>query len=234
MADPTVLALRHVSFEDLGVVAPVLANRGLVAHYWDAGVDPVSELEDADPALLVILGGPIGARDEALHPFLDAELALIRRRLDAGRPVLGVCLGAQLIARALGGGLRAGDAEIGWAPVDLTAAGEASVLAPLAGVPVLHWHGDRIVLPEGVESLASTATTPVQAFATASALGLQFHLEADPSRIDRWLIGHAHQIGANGLDPRVIREDAARLGPTLEPIGRRVVADWLDAVGLPG
>ena len=148
MADPTVLALRHVSFEDLGVVAPVLANRGLVARYWDAGVDPVSELEDADPALLVILGGPIGARDEALHPFLDAELALIRRRLDAGRPVLGVCLGAQLIARALGGGLRAGDAEIGWAPVDLTAAGEASVLAPLAGVPVLHWHGDRIVLPE--------------------------------------------------------------------------------------
>lgn len=230
------LVVRHVAFEDLGILDSVLADHGLKVTYWDAGIDSVQAIAEAgDPDLLVVLGGPIGADDDAAYPFLVAEHELVRTRLLSGRPMLGICLGAQLMARALGGGVSSGDrVEIGWAPVDLTAVGARSVLAPLAGLDVLHWHGDRIILPESVGAtvLASMPTTPVQAFAVPGGLALQFHLEADPARIDRWLIGHAHELAANGLDPRVIRADSAARGPRLVDVGRQVVADWLTAVGL--
>lgn len=230
MADA--LVVRHVAFEDLGILAPVLAQRGLDVRYWDAGRDDPAALLRADPDLLVVLGGPIGAFDDDLHPFLRAELQLLHRHVDANRPTLGICLGAQLIARTMGGRIVPGAPEIGWAPVDLTPAGGASVLAHLAGVEVLHWHGDRIVLPEGVGSLATTASTAVQAFETPRALGLQFHLEADPARIDQWLIGHAHEVASVGLDPRRIRADAERCGPALVPLGQEVIGDWLSRQGL--
>ena len=98
----TAVAVRHVAFEDLGFIAPWLQQRGWRVAYHDAGVDHAAaiDLEQAD--LFAVLGGPIGAHDDALYPFLSDEVRLIRQRIDSGRPILGICLGAQLMARALG------------------------------------------------------------------------------------------------------------------------------------
>ena len=128
--------------------------------------------------------------------------------------MLGICLGAQLMAAALGARVAPGPAkEIGWAPLTLTAAGQASVLAPLGTTPVLHWHGDNCELPSGLRAARSTPHCPVQAFLrTPSQLALQFHLETEPARLEAWLVGHTVELGKAGIDPRDVRAQAQTLG----------------------
>jgi GMP synthase (glutamine-hydrolysing) len=147
MGSRTAAVIRHVAFEDLGIFREVLAARGYAVRYLEAGVDDLAgPLASAD--LAVVLGGPIGVYETERYPFLVTELRALERRLAAGRPTLGICLGAQLIAAALGARVYpGGKKEIGWAPVALTAAGRASPLAALEGRPVLHWHGDTFDLP---------------------------------------------------------------------------------------
>lgn len=224
------LAIRHVAFEDLGLIAGVLAERGHTIDYLDAGLDPIEQSSVLDADLVVALGGPIGVYDTPVYPFLHDEKAALAARLRAGRPTLGVCLGAQLMADALGAPVEpTGRTEIGYGALTLTADGRDSVLAPLDGIPVLHWHGDQFGIPDRARRLAQTPGFPNQAFAYgATALGLQFHLEADHTRIERWLIGHAHELAATGHDPRQIRADAAVAGPRLAGAARAVVHDWLD------
>lgn len=224
------LAIRHVAFEDLGLLAPLLAERGLSVCYAEAGVDAIDAALLMKPELVVILGGPIGVYENDLYPFLDAELVAIRARLDSGKPTLGICLGAQLMAKALGAGVAPGpQKEIGWAPLTLTAEGRASVLAAFATTPVLHWHGDNFELPVGAVRLASTPACPNQAFAIGDKqLGLQFHIEVDPARIEQWLIGHTVELGKAGIDPRALRRDAATLGRATAEKGRATLAAWLD------
>ena len=144
----TALAIRHLHFEDLGTLEPLLREMNYQVQYVDAVLDDLATLDVESPDLLVVLGGPIGAYDDALYPFLAAELQLLRRRLASARPLLGICLGAQLIARALGANVYPlGRKEIGFAPLTLTDAGRASPLAALEGVAVLHWHGDQFDIP---------------------------------------------------------------------------------------
>ena len=178
----TALAIKNVAFEDLGLIEPLLAARGFTVRYADAATDDLQALDPLAPDLLVVLGGPIGAYQEELYPFLRPELALIERRLQADRPTLGICLGSQLVARALGARVYPGSAgkEIGWAPIALTEAGAGSALRHLAPerTPVFHWHGDTFDLPTGATRLASTAAYPNQAFRWGGhVLALQFHCE---------------------------------------------------------
>ncbi len=228
----TALAIRHVPFEDLGLLGPLLEGRGYRCSYLDAGVDPLTPDAVLEPDVLVVLGGAVGVYDTGTYPFLDAERNAIAARLRAGLPVLGVCLGAQLIADALGAEVRStGRKEIGYAPVSLTAEGRSSVLAPLESVPVLHWHGDEFAIPAGAARLAETPGFPNQAFSLGSqVLGLQFHLEADHTRIEQWLVGHAHELATAGVDPNRIRRDAATFGPALAEAGRAVFFAWLDGL----
>lgn len=225
----TTLAIRHVSFEDLGLLEPLLADHGYSVRYIDAGTDPIDHTaRDAD--LLVVLGGPVGANDVDRYPWLRDEIRTLTTRIADGGPVLGICLGAQLIATALDAPVTStGRVVIGYAPITLTAEGERSVLAPLARTPVLHWHGDQAAIPEGALRLAETPDCATQAFsAGTNVLALQFHLEADHSRIERWLIGHAHELATHGIDPNIIRADAIRHGPLLAERASTVLADWLD------
>lgn len=226
----TALAVRHLAFEDLGLLEPLLQARAFEVRHHEAGVDDFGAIDLEAIDLLVVLGGPISAADEANYPWLADEVALLRRRLDTGRPLLGICLGAQLMARALGAAVRPmGVKEIGFAPLTLTAAGQGSALEELGGQPVLHWHGDQFELPAGLPSLASTAVCPHQAFAPhARALALQFHPEVDPARIEAWLIGHADELAAAGIRPQSLRDGAKQQGPGLAEALERWMGRWLD------
>jgi GMP synthase (glutamine-hydrolysing) len=229
------VALRHVAFEDLDALAAVLAARGYALRYCEAPTDDLAASELAAADLLIVLGGPIGAYEDDLYPFLRPEIALIERRLTAGRPVLGICLGAQLMARALGARVYpAGFKEIGWAPVQLSAAGQDSCLAALGGDAVLHWHGDTFDLPAGATHLAATPRTPNQAFALgARALALQFHIETTAMGLERWYVGHALEIAATpDADVTGLRDAARRHAAALAAAGSRLLGAWLD--GLAG
>ena len=182
--------------------------------------------------LVVILGGPIGVNDGDRYPFLTAELEAVTARVQARRPTLGICLGSQLIARALGARVEAtGRTEIGYAPLTLTPQAEASPLRHLHDVPVLHWHGDQFDIPADAVKLAATPDFPNQAFAVGpDILGLQFHLETHHRDIERWLIGHAEALAAAGIHPEPLRRCAADVGPALFDAAVQVFADWLDAL----
>lgn len=235
MPHKTVVAIRHVAFEDLGTLQSVLEQRNYSLSYCDVGIDSLTDLHNAQIGLLVVLGAPIGAYDDAFYPFLTAEMSLITERLQQGLPTLGICLGAQLMARALGAQVAPMPAkEIGFAPLTLTAAGSQSALLYLpADLPVLHWHGDQFEIPAGLESLAQTPLCPHQAFAVGNhALALQFHLEADASRIEQWLIGHCAELFSAGVDLSVLRQQAAEYGTALRQAGEAVMGAWLDELEL--
>ena len=228
----SVLAIRHVHFEGLGLLGDVLAEDGYQVDYVDAGVDDLAALDPLQADLLVVLGGPIGAYEQYLYPFLNDELRILKARLAAGRPTLGICLGAQLMATALGARVYpAPRKEIGWAPLILTDAGRSSMLRHVdGGVPVLHWHGDTFDLPEGATLLASTKVCANQAFSWGpAALGLQFHLEVVLSEIERWLIGHACEIAylRPGVTVTTLRRETQQWAPGLAYCAASCFRSWL-------
>ncbi|GAA0990937.1 glutamine amidotransferase [Subtercola frigoramans] len=230
----TATVLRHVSFEDLGTWEPVLRAHGYDVSYVDvpdARDLQATSAEDAD--LVIVLGGPIGVDQTAQYPFLVDELEFLRRRIAKAGPTLGVCLGAQLIAASMGATVEAGTApEIGFLTLDLDHSD--SVLAGLGGVPVFSWHADQIVLPDGATLLARTPACACQAFAVGTTvLGLQFHPELDAEHIERWLVGHAHELAVRGIDPGVIRSDAERHGAPLHRASGLMLERWLDELEAP-
>ena len=190
MNDPEpapVQVIRHVGFEDLGTLAGELGRVGLAFDYLEP---PRHELAVAGNAqLLIVLGGPISVNDADRFSFLQDEIELVRHRIDNRLPTLGICLGAQLIAKAMGAAVvPMAEPEIGWGRLDLTDAGKASPLRHLAG-PVLHWHGETFDLPPGYESLAATPRCPNQAFAIEQhTLALQFHIEVTASAMGTGLL----------------------------------------------
>ncbi|KAA8998949.1 glutamine amidotransferase [Affinibrenneria salicis] len=227
----SVIAIRHVHFEDLGTLAPLLQQRGYEIRYVDASLEDLSALDVARPDLMVVLGAPLSAvLDDETYPFLPDELAAVRRRLGNGKPLLGICLGAQMIARALGAEVDSlGVKEIGFSALELTEAGKNSCLSALSDTSVLHWHGDRFAIPAGARRLAGTPVCQNQAFSVGdSVLALQFHLEADTSRIEQWLVGHTCELSQAGIDPREIRRQARQSGAALVTAARQAIGGWLD------
>ncbi len=228
----TALAIRHLHFEDLGILENLLFVRDYRVRYWDIAIEPTPPVPVNEVDLLIVLGGPIGANDVDRYPFLATELDLLRQRLARRRPTLGICLGAQLIARALGAAVAPmGHKEIGFAPLH-PSAGEDALLAPLGDIPVLHWHGDQFDLPPGASLLAASAACPHQIYRIdAYLLALQCHLEVDPTRLEAWLVGHAGELEAVGIHPETLRNEAHHYGARLAGAARKVFGIWLD--GLP-
>lgn len=225
----TAAVIRHIAFEDLGFFEAPLRSAGFGIEYFDAGKDDLARIDPLATPLLVVLGGPMGVYEADRHPFLADELRLLETRIAANRPTLGICLGAQLIAHAMGARVYPGLAkEIGFAPIALTPEGARSPLGQVdPGQAVLHWHGDTFDLPEGASLLASTPAYANQAFAKGpNLLALQFHLEAGAG-IDRWLTGHAEEIAAAGIAPETLREGAERHARALEHVAGEVLTAWL-------
>jgi GMP synthase (glutamine-hydrolysing) len=218
-------AVRHISFEDLGLWEDEIRAHGYTIIYADAGVDDLSPLVTAD--LAVVLGGPIGVEDIDRYPVLREEIELLEQRLARNAATIGVCLGAQLLAAAAGAKVYQGAREIGWDAIELTEVGLTGPLAHLDNLPMLHWHRDTFDLPEGATLLASTAQTPHQAFSLGSALGIQFHPEVDTSHIERWLIGHSGQLVDAGIDVPGLRAQSRELGDQMGMAGVALIRQWL-------
>jgi GMP synthase (glutamine-hydrolysing) len=229
----TAAVVRHIHFEDLGTFEAVLEAADYRIHYYDLGLHDLGRLDPLRPDLLIVLGGPVGVYDTAAYPFLAEERAILKTRLEADRPTLGICLGAQQIAASLGADVMpTGLKEIGFSELTLTDAGRAGPLRHLENVPVLHWHGDIFEIPVGADHLASTSQCAPQAFALGrNLLALQFHPEVDAwAGIERWLVGHAVELAAAGIDLRKFRDDAERFGPALRDGARRMLCQWLQGL----
>lgn len=173
--------LQHVPFEPPAAIADWARDRG--HDFSGTRLYKADRLPGPDQYdLLVVMGGPMGIHDEEEYPWLPTERDLIRATIDAETPVLGVCLGAQQLAGALGADVYSHDTrEVGWFPVETTDAASHSPLASLVPeFPAFHWHGDTYDVPAGGTLLARTPACRNQAFLGAEglALGLQFHLEA--------------------------------------------------------
>ncbi|MBR0897859.1 glutamine amidotransferase [Bradyrhizobium tropiciagri] len=222
------IAIRHVAFEDLGLLAPIMERAGWSVSFCDAPVDDLSDRAIRDADLLIVLGGPIGVYETETYPFLATEIALLEQRLRRGLPTLGICLGAQLMAQALGGRVFPGKVkEIGWGPVELTADGKSSCLRNLQ-TKVLHWHGDTFDLPDDAVRLASNANYENQAFAWGhNALALQFHLEADPRQLEEWYVGHAVELSAAKIPVPELRAATQALARPVAAQAEQVFGDWL-------
>ncbi|WP_028936375.1 type 1 glutamine amidotransferase [Pseudonocardia spinosispora] len=188
MTEPSVLVLQHIACEPPALFEDVLRARGveLTRVEVDEG-EPIPELRDF--AAVIAMGGPMGAYEDERLPWLVAEKAAIRRAVEAGVPFWGVCLGAQLLAAALGARVyRGAEPEVGVSPVRITAAGASD---PVFGglppeFPSLQWHGDTFDLPAGAVLLAESDAYPHQAFVVGRAYGLQFHLEVTPGLAAQW------------------------------------------------
>jgi GMP synthase-like glutamine amidotransferase len=179
--------LQHVPFEGPARIAHWARSRGhelQISHLYAGDALPHPDAFDR----LVVMGGPMGVGDEADHSWLHPEKGCIADAIAAGRSVVGICLGAQLIAEALGARVyRNPVKEIGWMPVRLTEAAQAEALtAPLPSeLSVFHWHGDTFDLPSGATLLAESEACAHQAFLyKGRVLGLQFHLESTPESVD--------------------------------------------------
>ena len=231
MKKRSVVAIRHVAFEDLGLMARTLDAQDWNVAYCEAATDNLSHRSIRDADLVIVLGGPIGVGDIHAYPFLAREIALIERRLRHGKPTLGICLGAQLMAAALGARVYPGMVrEIGWGKVALTPDGLHSALAPLAGPDeqVLHWHGDTFDLPGGSRRLAFNENYENQAFAfEETGLALQFHLEADARELEEWYVGHSVELSKAGIDIRQLRKQSRAGSLQAQLLADAVFGAWL-------
>lgn len=231
-----VLVLTHAPHEGPGAIARALDGVPYGVRTVLGTAEPrLPRLTDV--AGVVVMGGPMDADDVTGHPGLAAERALLAAAVDADVPVLGVCLGHQLLALALGARLHRRTArEVGFAPVRVVAADP--VMAGLGEVgaepTVLHWHSDEVDLPAGATLLASSDVTQVQAFRAGSALGLQFHPELDAGMLDLWLTTPDMVADLDEDEVDALRVEGARHLPALLPAAARLFGAFADRVRARG
>jgi GMP synthase-like glutamine amidotransferase len=188
--------LQHVEFEGPAAVADWAAGRGFPLRLFQLYRDTMLPLL-SDFDMLTVMGGPMSANDEAKFGWLGPEIALVRKARAADKTVLGICLGAQIIAKALGARVYPGSAkEIGWLPVQRTAGSHLLFDSLPDSFTAFHWHGETFDLPREATLLATSEVTETQAFAVGQrVLGLQFHMEATEESVRALLEGAAHEIG---------------------------------------
>ena len=235
------LVFQHVPYEILGTLNDQLKARGFRIRYINFGRHPDARPDISRYNGLVVLGGPMSVNDVEQYPHLATEVELIQQALASGIPILGICLGAQLIAKALGATIRPNEIkEIGWHDVSPTpAARDDPLFRDFAqSEKIFHWHGDTFMLPQGAVHLASSPLCPHQAFRYQSNVyGFQFHLEVDRSMIERWLaipMFHEEVAETYGhLAPEAIRSATTLHLDRSKSLSERIFGRFIDLFQLP-
>ena len=227
--------IQHLKFEDLGNIEPELIKKGYDIYYFFPGnPDHLEILRNCTAELLIILGGPIGAYEDSLYPFLSIEKEIIENYINNNKPVLGICLGAQLIASVLGANVfPGGEKEIGWSPVQLNREVDIAWLPKnLDEENVLHWHGDTFELPHKAIRIASSEKYENQGFIyNSNILALQFHLEVLPKNIENWLIGHTMEINkTDGISVESLRAQTRAQSNMMQEKASNLWSSWFDFI----
>ncbi|MBI2539022.1 MAG: GMP synthase [Deltaproteobacteria bacterium] len=233
-----VLIFQHTPEEGMGIFAQVLEREGLNCRCLRLYEGELPDESWEEIAALVVLGGPMSVDEEERYPFLRWEKTILRTALKQDVALLGVCLGAQLIAAAGGAQVHRGNfKEIGWYPVSMTLEGE---MDPLLGhLPnkaiVFQWHGDTFDLPRGAQRLASSPYYDNQAFRMGrNVYGLQFHLEVTPAMIERWMDQNWKELAqVPYISPDKIRADTQSYSPALKYYGERFFQEFVRRVSAP-
>jgi GMP synthase (glutamine-hydrolysing) len=226
-----VYVLQHHPVENLGTIADALETAALAWQYvriFDGHSVPVS-IKGAGG--LVVMGGPMGVYQTDRYPWLSDEIKLIQDAIAEKKPVLGVCLGAQIVAAALGAKVARNPAgkEIGWHPVRLEAAARQDRL--MRGLrdtfTPFHWHGDIFELPAGAVSLASSDKTPCQAFRLGdNVYAFQFHFEVTPESVAAMAAQWPRELDKEGIAGDRMIADCDRFVPALEAMAEQVFSRW--------
>jgi GMP synthase (glutamine-hydrolysing) len=238
---PRLLVFQHVAVEPLGTLDELIRARGHRIRFHNFEREPDAQPEIDRYRGLIVLGGPMNVEDQHRRSHLKTELRAIERALEQGKPVLGICLGAQLLAHVLGAPVsRHTQAEIGWYDLQVTAAGRSDPVLGAVGerLPVFQWHAYTYQLPRDATQLASSEICEQQAFRFGTnAYGFQFHLEADAAVIERWLQlpSFRAELEAAGLptDEQAIRSRTAELAAATRATADQVFNNFLDLIGRP-
>lgn len=232
------LALRHVPAEGLDSFESVIRSRFAQFGYLDMagrGPAPVALEEAAGADLVVSLGGPMGVYDAGHYPFLQRELEILASRIREGRPTLGVCLGAQLMAAAAGARVYpSGRQEIGWFPIEFEppAAADPTLGRLVQGSNIFfHWHGDTFDLPPAARPLGSSKLCRNQGFTIGRhAIALQFHAEVNPLAVEDWLKVYTPPQAPTEtvMPPEALRAGFQEYGPALQARGQAFLEAWLN------
>ncbi len=231
---PDLLVLQHIECEPLGKIAEALQKKKLSFQTLRPfqGESIPSTLGDASG--LIVMGGPMGVYEQNRYPFLSDEIRLIEKTIREKKPVLGICLGSQLLAAALGASVTKGKKkEIGWFPVHFNPAAKSDF--PLSQTPnplmAFHWHGDVFDLPQNAVGLAASERTPLQAFRYGqNVYGLLFHMEVTKEIIRDWTHVFAAELKQESLDPSAIFRGEREHLPVLHQAGAAIYEKWAELV----
>lgn len=234
-----VLIIRHIDIEGPGTLGDFMEKNNIPYQVVNALLEDSYVEEPGDYSAIVTLGGPMGVYDnEEIYPFLRWEDAFLKRTIRENVPTLGICLGAQLVAKAAGARVTKAPAkEIGWSNVSLTEDGREDPL--FEGLPaeilVFQWHGDTFEIPEGGKRLAESAICPNQAFRVGScAYGLQFHLEVTPPMINQWIDAYKEELDSlkGTVDPKEIARQSEENSNTCNGQAERFYRNFFNISGI--
>lgn len=232
------MIITHLQQEGSCSLGHSIVERGMRIHTRNSPRNGIDDIDPLRPDLLVIMGGPVGVYQSNEYPFLKQEIEMLQKRIKADLPTIGICLGSQLMAAALGSEVYKGmqGKEVGWKSLALTEDGKGTSTEYLCAphTNMFHWHGDTFDLPKNATLLASTDQYANQIYSHGKALGLQCHPEVQEHQLQEWFVMFQGDItGDNPLIPvDELRKQTSEHIETLNNQARLFFNAWMDEVGL--